>query len=198
MSTSPTAPKSLLLVIGLILVAAASRLLPHPSNFVPVGAMALFGAAALPKRWLAVIVPVLAFYLSDLVLNNTLYAAYYEGFYWGISYWMVGAIVLMVLLGMGMLRKLKFSWLRVGGAAVGATVVFFLVTNFGVWAGGLLYPKTGAGLLAAFAAGLPFLLNSLLANLVFSGLLFGAARWAGVLSIQPASVLQTETIDSDL
>jgi hypothetical protein len=197
MSTSPTAPKSLFLVIGLILVAAASRLLPHPPNFVPVGAMALFGAAALPKRWLAVIVPVLAFYLSDLVLNNTFYATYFEGFHWGMSYWTVGAIVLMVLLGMGLLRNLKFSWLRVGGAAVGATLVFFLVTNFGAWAGGLLYPKTGAGLLAAFVAGLPFLINSLLANLVFSGLLFGIARWAGLFAPKSISELQTEAINSN-
>jgi len=198
MPNSTTTSKSVFLIVGLILVAAASRLLPHPSNFVPVGAMALFGAAALPKRWLALVVPVLAFYLSDLVLNNTLYAAYFEGFYWGISFYTVSAIVLMVLLGMGLLRNLKFSWLRVGGAAVAATLVFFLVTNFGVWAGGMLYPKTGAGLLAAFAAGLPFLPNSSLANLVFSGLLFGAARWAGVLTPQPTDALEAETIDAHL
>lgn len=198
MSTSPTAPKSLFLVLGLILVAAASRLLPHPPNFVPVGAMALFGAAALPKRWLAIIVPVLAFYVSDLVLNNTLYAAYFDGFYWGISFWTVGAIVLMVLLGLGLLRNLKFSWLRVGGAAVGATLVFFLVTNFGVWAGSLMYPKTGAGLIAAFVAGLPFLINSLLANLLFSGLLFGIARWAGLFAPKSILELQAESIDGHL
>ncbi len=187
-----TPPKNLLLILGLILVAAASRLLPHPSNFVPVGAMALFGAAALPKRWLALVVPVLAFYLSDLVLNNTLYASYYDGFYWGISFWTVGALVLMVLLGMGLLRKVKFSWLRVGGAAISATLVFFLVTNFGVWAGSVMYPKTGAGLLAAFAAGLPFLLNSLLANLLFSGLLFGVARGLNLLPAPP--VVQPERV----
>lgn len=180
-----SAPKNILLITGLILVAAASRLLPHWPNFVPVGAMALFGAAALPKRWLAVIVPVVAFYLSDLALNNTLYAAYYEGFYWGMNYWTSGAIILMVLLGMGLLRNVKFSWLKVGGAAISATLVFFLVTNFGVWASGMLYPKSGAGLIAAFAAGLPFLLNSLLANLLFSGALFGIARYAGVVTSQP-------------
>jgi hypothetical protein len=174
-------PKNILLVIGLIVLAAASRLLPHPPNFVPVGAMALFGAAALPKQWLAFLVPVLAFYLSDLVLNNTLYAAYFEGFYWGVSYWTVGAIVLMVLLGSGMLRKLPFSWGRIGGAAVGATLIFFLLTNFGVWAGGMMYPKTAAGLLAAYTAGLPFLVSSLLANLMFSGVLFGAARYFGLV-----------------
>lgn len=185
MSTT-TAPKNFFLVIGLIFVAAASRLLPHWPNFVPVGAMALFGAAALPKRWLAVIVPVLAFYLSDLALNNTLYAGYYEGFYWGMNYWTTGAIVLMVLLGMGFLRNVKFSWMKVGGAAVSATLVFFLVTNFGVWASSMMYPKSGAGLLAAFAAGLPFLVNSLLANLVFSGVLFGVARYSGVTVGKPA------------
>lgn len=184
MPSTTTTSRNLLLAVGLILLAAASRLLPHPPNFVPVGAMALFGAAALPQRWLAAAVPLVAFYLSDLVLNNTLYAEYFTGFYWGISGWTAVAIVLMVLLGMGMLRNLTFSWLRVGGAAVGATLVFFLVTNFGVWATSTLYPKNAAGLLAAFAAGVPFLVNSLLANLLFSGALFGAARWAG---IAPAS-----------
>ena len=179
--SATNASKNILLVISLILVAAGSRLLPHWPNFVPVGAMALFGAAALPKRWLAVIVPVLAFYLSDLALNNTLYAEYYEGFHWGMNYWTTGAIVLMTVLGLGLLRNTKFSWARIGGAAVGATLVFFLVTNFGVWASGMMYPKSGAGLIAAYAAGLPFLLNSLLANLLFSGVLFGVARYAGVL-----------------
>ncbi|TXF91448.1 hypothetical protein FUA23_01775 [Neolewinella aurantiaca] len=184
--SSSTAPKSFLLVTGLILVAAASRLLPHWPNFVPVGAMALFGAAALPKRWLAVIVPVLAFYLSDLALNNTIYASYYEGFYWGMNYWTTGAIVAMAVLGMGLLRNVKFSWLKVGGAAVSATLLFFIVTNFGVWASGMMYPKTGAGLIAAYAAGLPFLLNSLAANVLFSGVLFGIARYSGVPTGQPA------------
>lgn len=178
--TKETSRPTLLLLIGLIVLAAGSRLLPHPPNFVPVGAMALFGAAALPKKWLAVAVPLVAFYLSDLVLNNVVYGQYYEGFYLGVSPWVYGGLMLMILLGMGVLRSRSFSWLRVGGAAVGATLVFFLVTNFGVWAGGLMYPKTAAGLMAAFAAGLPFLVSSLLANLLFSGLLFGAAQWMGV------------------
>lgn len=182
---------TLLLLIGLIVIAAASRLLPHPPNFVPVGAMALFGAATLPRKWLAIAVPLIAFYLSDLVLNNVVYAQYYEGFYWGISLWVYGGLVLMVLLGMGLLRNRSFSWMKVGGAAIGATLVFFLVSNLGVWAGGLMYPKTGAGLLAAFAAGLPFLINSLLANLLFSGLLFGAARWMGVLNNKNVPAYET-------
>lgn len=180
--SAPTPPlKNVLALIGLLCLAALSRLLPHPPNFVPVGAMALFGAAVLPQRWLAVALPLAAFYVSDLVLNNTVYAAYFPGFYWGIDWWVYGGVILMVVLGLGLLRQRSFSWLRIGGAAVTATLVFFLVTNFGVWAAGGMYPKTWAGLLLAYAAGLPFLLNSLLANLLFSGALFGVARYFGWL-----------------
>ena len=176
------ANRHLPLIISLIVLSAATRLLPHPPNFVPVGAMALFGAAALPKRWLMFIVPMLAFYLSDVVLNNTLYAGYYEGLYFGTSTYTLVALALMVALGAGLLRGKSFNWLRIGGSALGATAIFFLVTNFGVWATGLMYPKTGAGLLAAYAAGLPFLLNSLLANLLFSAVLFGIAKSVGVFT----------------
>lgn len=189
-------PRQFALVAGLILLAALSRLLPHPPNFVPAGAMALFGAAALSRRWLAVGIPLAAFYLSDLVLNNTVYAAYFDGFYWGISPWTVAAIVLMVVVGFGLLRGRAFSWLRVGGAAVGATLVFFLVTNFAVWFGGGMYPPTAAGLLACYVAGLPFLLNSLLANLLFSGLLFGVGRWLDLPALQPATAPTPDILDA--
>ncbi|MEL7163573.1 MAG: DUF6580 family putative transport protein [Bacteroidota bacterium] len=174
------------LLFGLIFLAAGARLLPHPPNFVPTGAMALFGAAALPKRWLAVLVPLAAYYLSDLVLNNVVYAEYFEGFYWGISPWIYGAVVLMVLLGMGLLRNRRFSWLRIGGGPGGPPSFFSPDPNFGVWAGGTMYPRTLTGLGMAYVAGLPFLLNSLLANLVFSGVLFGIARGVGLLD-QPAT-----------
>lgn len=175
MPTNDARP-NLLIIIAMVLAAAATRLVPHPDNFVPVGAMALFGAAALPKRWLAVLLPVVAYYLSDLVLNNVFYAAYFDGFYWGIDLWIYGGIALMVVFGMGMLRGTDLGWGRIGGAAVGATLIFFLLSNFGVWMGGMMYPKTGAGLLACYTAALPFLGASLAANLVFSGVLFGAAK----------------------
>ena len=176
----PTATR-LPLLLGLIVLAALSRLLPHPPNVSPVAAVALFGAAALPQRWLAVLAPVVAFYLSDLVLNNTLYASYFDGFYWGVSYWQIGAVALMAVLGLGVLRNRQLTVPRLGGAAVGATAVFFLVSNFGVWAGGAGYPPTAAGLLACYAAGLPFLLNSLLGNLFFVAVLFGLAHQLNLL-----------------
>ena len=172
----------------MIVIAAASRLLPHPPNFVPTGAMALFGAAALPKKWLVYLVPLAAYYLSDLLLNNILYAAYFDGLYLGADPYIYLGVLLMIAVGVGLLRGQAFSWLRIGGAAFGATLVFYVVSNFGVWAGGAMYPTTLAGLIAAYAAGLPFLLNSLLANLLFSGALFGSAKYFGVFNRQPGSV----------
>ncbi|WP_116127535.1 DUF6580 family putative transport protein [Lewinella sp. IMCC34183] len=168
---------TLILLTGLILLAAASRLLPHWPNFGPLGAMALFGAAAFGRKWMAWLVPFAALYLSDLALNNLFYAEYYEGFYWGFSTWVYLGFALTVLLGFGLLRGKRFSWLRIGGATGAGTLLFFLLTNFGVWLGSAFYPQTGAGLLAAYAAGLPFLLNSAAGNLLFAGLLFGGARY---------------------
>ncbi len=170
----------LLTLCGLILLAAVSRLLPHPPNFGPIGAIALFGAAALPRKWMTVLVPFAALYLSDLLLNNTLYAAYYDGFYAGFNGWVYAGFALTILLGWATVRRMQWSFVKVGGAAVIATVLFFLVTNFGVWLGSALYPKTAGGLVAAYTAGLPFLLNSLGGNLLFSALLFGGAYyWLG-------------------
>ena len=99
----------------MIVIAAASRLLPHPPNFVPTGAMALFGAAALPKKWLVYLVPLAAYYLSDLLLNNILYAAYFDGLYLGADPYIYLGVLLMIAVGVGLLRGQAFSWLRIGG-----------------------------------------------------------------------------------
>lgn len=64
----------------MLLLAATSRLVPHPTNFAPVGAMALFGGAYFRSRWAAYLLPVLSLWLSDLFINNVVYAAYYDDF----------------------------------------------------------------------------------------------------------------------
>ncbi len=170
-------PRTFLLLAGMILLAAASRLLPHWPNFTPVAAMALFGAASLPRRWMAVAVPVLALYLSDLALNNLVYAEYYSGFYWGVNGYVYFGFAATILLGTGLLRRSSFGWGRLGSAILCSTAVFFLVTNFGAWLGSPLYPRSVGGLVAAYTAGLPFLVNSLAGTVVFSGLLFGGWRF---------------------
>ena len=150
----------LLAILSAIVVAAALRLAPHPPNFTPIGAMALFAAAQLGRRPLAFAAPIGALLLSDLVL----------GFYSGMLVQYL-AVALIVLLGWALLRRV--SALRVGAAAVASSVLFFVVTNFGVWVQGGMYPLTMAGLAACYAAAIPFFQNTLAGDMFFSGLLFG-------------------------
>ncbi len=188
---SATPRSTLPALLALIFLAAVSRLLPHWPNFGPVGAMALFGAAAFARKWMAWVVPFAALYLSDVLLNNLLYSQYYEGLYVGFNGWVYLGFALTIVLGFGLLRGKECSWLRIGGATLGGTVLFFIVTNFGVWLGSAMYPPTTTGLLAAYAAGLPFVLNSVAGNVLFAGLLFGGARY---LSALPRPATATERV----
>jgi hypothetical protein len=162
----------------IILLAAASRLLPHPPNVAPVGAMALFGAAYYGKRYQAFIAPVVAMWLSDLVLNNVIYGRYFDHFVWlypGMLF-THGAFVFIVLLGTRALRRV--SPLRLALAVPGASVIFYLVSNIGVWLTSGLYPLTTSGLLSCLGAGLPFFGNTLAGDVFYSAVMFGLFEWS--------------------
>ncbi len=162
----------------MVLAAAFSRLLPHPSNFAPIGAMSLFGAAYFSRKDIALLVPVIAMWLSDLVINNVLYTQYFDGFvffYQG-CLWTYVAFIAIGLLGFVLLKKVKVQ--NVFLASILAAIVFFLISNFGVWQSGTMYPKTFSGLMACYTAGLPFLKNTLLGNLFYSSVLFGSFELA--------------------
>ena len=156
-----------------ILLAAFSRLIPHPPNFAPIGAMSLFGAAYFSRKYLAFIVPIAAMWLSDLVLNNVIYGQYFDHFVWFYKgfYWTYAAFIFIGLIGFGLLKKVRPAKLLI--ASLLASVVFFLVSNFGVWASGTMYPDTFSGLMSCYAAGLPFFKNTLIGDLAYSGALFG-------------------------
>jgi len=160
----------------MVLVAAMSRLLPHPPNFTAVGATALFGAAYFTKKYWAFLIPFLALWISDLILNNVVYGAYFEGFTFFADFmiWNYIAFGLMILLGSKVLKKVKP--LNLLGASLGASAIFFLVTNFGSWYIDIanVYPKNFTGLMAAYAAGLPYLLSTIVGDLFYVGVLFGA------------------------
>lgn len=162
------------LAIVLIILAAFSRLLPHPQNFSPLSAMALFGAAYFSRNWIMLAVPFAALFLSDLFLNNIVYRAFYpDQFVFITSWWIYAAFALVMLTGMGWLGN-KISTGRIFGASLSASLVFFLVSNFSTWAEGTMYPKTFAGLAACYTAGLPFLSNTVLGDLFFCTVMFGA------------------------
>lgn len=161
-------------VAGIILLAAFSRFI-SPFNFSPIGAISLFGAAYFSRKVWAFAIPFLAVWLSNLVLDNVIYAQYYDGFQWFSNPFVYLGFGFTVLAGFGLLKKITAA--RVIGAGFAASIIFFLVSNFGAWLEMAVYPKTFSGLMAAYAAGLPFLKNSLIGNLVYCSVLFGAFEW---------------------
>ncbi len=150
-------------VIGVIILLAMFRLVPHPPNATPIAAMALFSGAVFSNRALAYLVPLAAMWLSDLVLG--LHA----------TIWYVYAgVAITVLIGSALQNITIF---RVGAVAFLASIVFYLLTNFGAWLHHDMYPQNATGLLQAYVAGLPFLRNALLANLMFAYLVFYGLAW---------------------
>lgn len=163
-----------LALLAIVLLAALSRILPHPPNFTPVGALALFGAAYFTPRWLAIAAPLLGLFLSDLVLNNLVYAEYQTGFVWfsGGFLWIYGSFVVISLLGFAFLQRISAG--RIAALSIMASVLFFVVTNFGVWLGSGMYPQTVSGLVACYTAAIPFFANTLLGDLFYSAAMFGS------------------------
>jgi vitamin B12 transporter len=150
----------------LVLLGALSRLIPHPPNFAALGAVALYAGARLPRAW-ALAVPLFAMALSDLVIDfgsgraavSAMRLAIYAAF---------AAIVLA-----GRLARERSGPVRLAALATGASLFFFLASNFTVWLSDALYPKTAAGLALCYAAAVPFLWNTLVADLLATAALFG-------------------------
>jgi hypothetical protein len=177
-------------IITLIILAAAfSRLIPHPWDFTAVGATALFGAAYFSNRFVAFVVPLFAMWLSDIVMNNTVYASFHGNKLWLFPEtfpWYYAGFALVTLVGFGLLKKVKFS--SVIGAGISASLVFFLVSNFGVWLGNAAYPQNVSGLVACYTAGIPFFWNTVAGDLFYCGVLFGVFE----LAKMKFPVLQTQ------
>lgn len=146
---------AILMVIATVL----SRILPHPPNFTPVLAVSLFSGAYLTDRRIALVVPILAMFVSDLYLGfHDLMPVVY------------GLMLVSVLYGkqIGTSVKKSFGYTLVG------SVVFFVVTNLAVWVTSGMYTLDLTGLGQCFVMALPFFQNSILGDLVYSGILFGS------------------------
>jgi hypothetical protein len=149
-----------MLIVGMILFAAIIRIVPHPWNLGPVGAMALFSGTMIRNRVMAFVFPLLAMLAGD---------------------WVVGFHILMPMVYASFLISTAIGfWLRerrragrLGGAVLLGAIQFFLITNLGVWMFLNSYPKTFSGLMACYAAGVPFFWNTLAGDICYSALLFG-------------------------
>lgn len=155
----------------LFIVAIISRLIPHYPNFTAIGSIAVVGGITF-KNWSpALLSTVGSLFISDLIINNTLYAEYYGTFTWispgaGLIY---GSFVFSVFIPrMIRLQNLFIKWVI---ASISSTVVFFLVTNLGVWYQSAIYPQNLVGLMACYGAAIPFALNQLLGTFFYGALL---------------------------
>jgi len=145
--------------LGLVVFGVVMCLTSHPANLAPVGAIALFGGAILPRKvgwWL----PLAVMILSDAII----------GFYHGILFTWLG-FLLVGLLGMSM--RDQTNWFRVPFGAMCGAMIFFIVSNFGVWLQGQLYPHTFAGLVTCYEMALPFFRNTFYGDFLYSWLFFG-------------------------
>lgn len=167
------------IILAIIVSAVVMRLVPHIPNFAPLAAGAMFAAAFLPKKYI-LIVPLVAAIVSDYLLLyispfadpvfNFSQVQPLSALFNGTTAYVWGSFMLCGLLGL-FLRK-KQNPLRVVSVSMASSIQFFLITNFGVWAAGA-YSRDFSGLIASYAAGLPFLRWTMLGDLFYAVCFFG-------------------------
>lgn len=150
-----------MLAIGLLILGALARFIPHVPNFTPVIAIALFGGIYLSRRQ-SIILPLALLMATDLIIgwHDTI------AFTWG-------SVLLIALYG-AWLRRHR-SWGMILGGSVISALLFFVITNFGAWLA--LYPKTWAGLVECYTLAIPFFRMTLLSTVVYSVVLCGSYEW---------------------
>jgi hypothetical protein len=159
-----------------VVFAVLSRMpfMPHPWNFTPVAAALLYFGARGSKRQLWVPFALLA--LSDVILTKFVYAYVFSWDHFVTWAWYAAILLL------GTLLRENTGWLRVAGAVLASSVSFFVVSNFAVWACWDMYPKTIAGLMTCYAAGLPFFRRGIAGDMVFTAVMFGLPAIAAAMS----------------
>jgi len=150
-----------LLIIFLAALGIYYRLTPHPANFSPIGAIALFSGVYLTKKW-SIVLPL------GIMLFTDLFLGFYE---WQTMLAVYGCLALSFWLGSKLRANKNFINLASSGLAM--SVVFFVITNLAVWAFSSWYPHNWSGLLLNYTLAIPFFRNSLLGDVFFMSALFG-------------------------
>ena len=164
--------KKIILILSLLIIGVVGRIIPHPPNVTPIIAIALLASHAFKNKWIAILIPLTGMWISDLMINNYLYAGYYDKFVFfsNGSLWIYGAILLAVLIGKVLIRNIKLSTVFL--SSFSASFFFFIITNFGVWLSSMMYPKSLLGLIECYTLAIPFFGNALIGDLIYSVALF--------------------------
>lgn len=178
-----------MVVVGSVIV----RLMPHIPNFAPMTAGALFGATYLPKRF-ALLIPLVSAALTDYLLLyinpfsphifNFSHIQPLSAMFNGTTLYVWGSFMISGLLGLTLRRKRGI--VKTGGVTLLASIQFFLITNFGVWAAGA-YARDLSGLMASYIAGLPFFTWTIAGDLFYTAAFFGLYA----LALKPAKASES-------
>lgn len=170
--------KNTLIILGIIVLVAASRLLPESiANFTAIGAIAFMGGALFENKWLKYLLPISILAISDLALNTLVYSEFTNsGLFYDGMLWVYLPFVISVFIGQRMLKQMNVSKVLLTALVSGS--IFFLLSNFGVWMSGVLYPKTATGLVEAYTMGIPFFRSTLLGNMFYGLLIYYAYQFA--------------------
>ena len=156
----------LILLVLLSVSSVVLRLLPHAPNFAPIGALALFAGLYATRKWL-LLTPIIVMLVSDV----------FVGFYdWKIM--LVVYLGFLVYAAIGRIIKNNKSVFTVIGGTFAGALLFYLTTNFAVWAFSGMYPHTLQGLILCYEMALPFFRNSLMGDLFYMGAFVGAYELA--------------------
>jgi hypothetical protein len=160
----------------MLVILSLTRLMPHPVNFSPMAAIALFAGAFIPVSSMRYLVVFVIAIMSDLLVNSILYG------YNDLSYpFQSGPIVIygtyLLITWIGSTTR-SISLKSIGIRSISASAIFFLTSNFMVWLEGSMYPQTISGLGACYLAAVPFIQNSVAGDLFFSATIFGIHHFA--------------------
>lgn len=162
--------KTFLICIALIIIGIVGRIIPHPPNFTPIGGIIIFSLVKIENKFLSNFVPLFIFWVSDLLINNFIlpitFPQYYQGFQLFGS-WFIYLALVIILISLKFLISNPTKYF-IPGASLTAAILFFLISNFGVWLGSSFYPTTFSGFWICLGAGLPFFGNNLLSTLIYS------------------------------
>ena len=158
----------LVILAVLIALGVAGRLLPHPPNFTPMAAIALFAGFIFIKRYMAVVAVISTMILCDYFAFGSLSVSWFGSK----SMFVVYIALLFPIVFKNFLQR-KLGVLRIFGAALASSSVFFLATNFAVWAFSPMYEKTLEGLVLCYTMAIPFFQNTVAGDLIWSSAIFG-------------------------
>lgn len=159
------------LIFVLLILAALSRLLPHPDNFSPMGALALFGGCYIMNKRLAFIIP-----LSVMLFSDVMMQVFYGNGFHPFMLWVYGSIAIITMLGFFLRGREQRQTIMVGSLV--GSIIFFLITNFGQWASGYYGYESGS-LVKCYVAAIPFFKGTIMGDLFYNLLLFGSYALIG-------------------